>query len=241
MKPLFRYTKRPTWYLVRWLTGKRLAMTTHYHDLSIIRGDFLAPTTKIKQLLPSDELQVMEKQSGMTAVSLFGNHVHQVDYFAPYQEFGVMVPVQYRNHTGFYITHLPVSSNEARWTGVEILGLPKFKASIDFEETGEAYCCKVEADDKLIIKFEVHKLETKFEHLDIPILSFRNGQLLQTMWEVEGMIGTDNEHGGATFVLGDHQMATELGGLQLQETSIGRQFSSQAKAVLHKPTVLKTA
>jgi hypothetical protein len=218
-----------------------MVMTTHYHDLSIIRGDFLAPTAKIRQLVPSDDLQIVEKSSGMTIVSLFGNHVHRVDYFAPYGEFGVMVPVQYRNHAGFFITHLPVSTDEARWPGVKILGLPKFRADIDFQETAEAYCCKVEAGGKLIISFEVRKVEPEFEHFEIPVLSFRDGQLLRTLWEIEGKIGTSNKPGGATFALGDHPVANSLRSLEIQDMAINHQFSPQAKGVLHKPTVLKAA
>lgn len=221
--------------------GVRIRFPIRYFDLSSIVGAFPAPVAKVQEVLPSDKLKPVQPMPGTAIVALVAEEFRAVDVIGPYNEFGVMIPVAYETAgnvpglPGLYVLHLPVTSEEARLSGVEIYGFPKFLADISFEQAGEIHRCRVRAEEKDIITMEVRKSATEPQSEDIYYYAVKDGQLLRTLIRTQGQNSTSYIRGGASYTLGDHPIAEELLALEMDRTSVMHQYAPQLKCLLHLP------
>jgi hypothetical protein len=89
----------------------------------------------------------------------------------------------------------------------------------------------------LILTLEVPELPTGQETWTVDLFSILNGKVNKTLFSVEGLKGTA-EGAGASLTLGDHPVAEEMKMLDITMTSIGYEYSSDLRAILHKPIFL---
>jgi hypothetical protein len=133
-----------------------------------------------------------------------------------------------------YVCHLPVTHEYARDGGIEEWGYPKFLADITFEDLGESVRSELRAEGKHVLTLEVEKLPAKSQRMDGYIYSVKEGELLKTRSEMQGVIGISRSRGGASYTLGDHPIADELRGLGMGATASGRMYGSQVQGMLHR-------
>lgn len=237
---VMRKAKKPLWYGVNKLTGIRLQMHTHYYDLSQIVACFPAPVDKVKASLPSSKLEPVECSPGMVGVLIIANEMRHIDILEPYNEIatgvyvrlpGTNTPEQQAN----YYFHMPVTTEDACWPGVENFGFPKFLVDVTFEDTPDTWCCHLSQDGQEIFTLEAQKLATDFEAWEVLNLTQRDGTFLICGFDVQGQRGLSEADGECTCRLGDHPMAQELRATGMSQTSIWHQYIPQAQAVLQKP------
>ena len=229
-------------YTVHTLIGIHISLTTRYMEFSRISASFTAPIEMVQKILPSKKLKVVEYAPGITFVSFTASEMRQISLLEPYNEFGICIPVRYETAEsgaaipGIFVFSMPVTTEEARWGGVEIYGYPKFIAEITFNDQGKVRSCQVRASDRSIINLEVTKLETEYLEKDEYYYTVRDKQLIRSLFTVKGQFGTTDLLGGAYFTLGDHPIVDELRELSIEGISIRHEYVSYVEGVLHKPS-----
>lgn len=234
-------------------TGVRIWLPIRYYDLSWINAIFPAPAAKVQRLLPSNKLKPILLAPGIAVVALSGFEYRKSD-LNPYNEFVVAIPVQYEplvnipglpllfhpvlspqwyRKFGMYVHHLPVTTQLALDSGVEIYGYPKFIAEISFEETDDMRRCRLRAEGKEIVVLEVKKSATKARSISFYTYTVKNGQLLRTLIQTQGQYCITRFPGGASYTLGDHPIAEELKTLGMGKTAMGRIYAPQLQSLLH--------
>lgn len=222
-------------------SGIRVNFPIRYFDSSRISASYPASITKVQKSLPSEKLKPVQIKPGTTAISLAAYEHRHIEGYEQYNEFGISVPVQYKTAdkdpglSGIYVLHLPVTTEETRRDGVDWYGFTKFIAEIGFEDMGETRCCRVQAEGKDIITLEVKKLDTESVSRDFYVYTVKDCQLLRTLVQTHGQVGTSNLAGGASYSLGDHTIAKGLQNLEMGETVIEYSYTAQMQMMLHKP------
>ena len=230
-------------------SGRVMELPVRYYDWSAMMAHFPAPVAKLRELLPSQRLKPALLTPGTGLLTLAAFEYRDLACFPPYNELAIGIPVQYEpavnipalpllrqqwfSTFGLYIHHLPVTTQEAYEFGVEVWGYPKFLAEISFEETEQVRRCFLHADGKDILTLEVEKLRTKKESLDYYSYTVKGGQLLRTHIEVQGEAGMVRLRGGATFALGDHPIADQLGALNIGEKAAECLYAPRVQSMLH--------
>lgn len=230
-------------------TGVRIGLPVRYYDWSVIMAHFPAPAAKVRKLLPSDKLKPALLMPGTAVVSFAAFEYRQIADVAPYNEFGIMVPVLYKpavnipglpllfphwfKRFGLYVHHLPVTTQEAYDFGVELWGYPKFVAEISFEDEGEMRRCRLRAEGKDVMTFEVKKLATRTRLMNYYSYTVKDGQLLKTLIQTKEQSGITRFRGGASYTLGDHPIAEELRSLGMGKTAVERLYAPQVQSMLH--------
>jgi len=230
-------------------TGIRVGLPVRYYDWSAIMAHFPAPAAKVRELLPSDKLKPALLMPGTAVVSFAAFEYHEIADVAPYNEFGIMIPVLYEpvvnilglpllfphwfRRFGLYIYRLPVTTQAAYDIGVEIWGYPKFVAEISFEDVGEMRRCRLRAEGKDIMTLEVKKVATRTRLMNYYSYTVKDGQLLRTLIQIQGQVGITRFRGGASYTLGDHPIAEELRALGMGKTAVERLYAPQVQSMLH--------
>jgi hypothetical protein len=232
--------KKFGWHFVHKLTGIHLSTPTRYFDWSVMSASFPAPVSNLQEKLPKG-LVAVEFEPATITIILRAIEVRKAQGLSPYNEFAVEVPVMYQKTAvdkglpGSYVLYMPVTSEEARWGGVEIVGLPKFIAEINFEETDEIRQCNVQANKKTIVTLEVQKLTPESQAWDWYIYGVRDGKLLRTHLACKGQRGLSNTKAGASFSLGNHPIADELRALKIGNASTASEYAPMLESIEDRP------
>jgi hypothetical protein len=222
-------------------SGRRVKFPFCFIDLSRMSASFSAPANKLKGALPTERLKPVEIKPGIAMVSFAGIEYREIDRLKPYNEFGVSMPVHYKRDEnsqalpGLYVFYLPVTTEEARWGGVEFYGFPKFIAEISFEEAGEMRRCLLRAEGEDIITLEVKRLDTSLVYKDFYVYTVKEGQLLRTRVQTKGQSGTSSLPGDASYKLGNHHIAEGLQRLEIGGKAMQCSYSPKMQTILHKP------
>ena len=230
-------------------SGTVMELPVRYYDWAAIMAHFPAPVAKLRELLPSQRLKPALLTPGTGLLTLAAFEYRDLACFPPYNELAIGIPVQYEpavnipalpllrqqwfSTFGLYIHHLPVTTQEAYEFGVEVWGYPKFLAEISFEETEQVRRCFLHADGKDILTLEVEKLRTTERSMDYHSYTVKGGQLLRTHIEVQGEAGMVRLKGGASFTLGDHPIAAQLGALGIGEKAAECLYAPRVQSMLH--------
>ncbi|MDH7475782.1 MAG: acetoacetate decarboxylase family protein [Anaerolineae bacterium] len=230
-------------------TGVRIGLPVRYYDWAAIMAHFPAPAAAVRKLLPTNKLKPAQLFPGTAIVSMVAMEYRRIADVAPYNEFGIMVPVLYEptvnipglpmlfphwfKRFGLYIHHLPVTTQAAYDFGVEIWGYPKIVAEIIFEDVGQVRRCRLRAEGKDIVTLEVGKLATRARPMNYYSYTVKDGQLLRTLIQTQGQFGIARFRGGASYTLGDHPIAEELRTLGMGKTAVERLWAPQMHSMLH--------
>ncbi len=234
---------------VELFTGLRIELPVRYYDWSAIMAHFPVPAAAVRRLLPTDRLKPAQLTPGTAILSMVAMEYRQIADVAPYNEFGIMVPVLYEptvnipglpllfprwfRRFGLYVHHLPVTTQDAYDFGVEIWGYPKIVAEIRFEAAGPARRCRLRDEGKEIMTLEVKKLATRARQMNFYSYTVKDGQLLRTLIQTQGLFGLVRFRGGASYTLGDHPIAEELRALGMGKTAVECLYASQVQSMLH--------
>jgi hypothetical protein len=240
-RSVFRRVKKPMWYLVRGLTGVRIAMPIRYLDFAMVGAEFYCSAARARERMPSPRLHPVEPVPGKALVSLMGLYYRHVDILVPYSEFAITIPVAYQSAEtgesgpGLYYLHLPVTTEDARWGGVELYGFPKYLADIVFDATKTTCRCRLGVEGREILCLEVMRIATQSQSWYAVNYTVRGDQLVRSEFRAEGQLGEAEDPSAAWVALGDHPVAEELRGLEMELSCVRCQDAPQASAVLTKP------
>lgn len=240
----FRRLKRPIWLAVYRTTGRRLPASVDYRDFTAIRGDFDADARVARRLVPS-AFDVVESSPGRTTVGVAAMSYREVDIMAPYGEFVVQVPVEYHDRAGettegVFPISVPVTTEDARWGGVEIAGFPKFVADVAFESTPEGFSGTLTKDGEHVLTLAVDVEDLSPERDEELVRLFnvrRDGHVTESTFERVGTSDASDRPGGARLELGTHPLSNLLRALDVGTESVGHEFTPAASGHLRTPSV----
>jgi hypothetical protein len=214
---------------VPWRTYQ-LHVPVFYPDMMLMTVSFLAPTERIKAILPSKRLHPYRITPWHSLVSISAYMYRDCD-LGPYNEIGIDVPVTLDRPTPLfagslrklpdepmsYVHTLPVTTEIARVVGAEFAGYPKFVAQIDFADEDGWIRCDLHDNDQHVLTLCGRKLDlSRAPRVRTYPLTQRRGYILRSEF-----IGSEREMGAsrssedAKLELGDHPIAQELRELAL--------------------------
>lgn len=227
--PILKYLKRPLWVVNRKLTGGRLQANVAFRDLSMYGGFFEAPAAKVAERLPAG-FTVKQHRPGFAEVQIMAMEYRDIDILKPYREAGVTVPVTFSPGDGGppiegeFVLELPVTSEEARWTGVENYGFPKIVADVSIAAANGGRICTLRHGGRHVFTLHVDALPIESACLPMRFLNVRSdGIVVLAPFDVDGSVGEMKRAGGVTLELGYHAIADELRELDV-DLSSGRAF-----------------
>ncbi|HSD90632.1 MAG TPA: acetoacetate decarboxylase family protein [Kofleriaceae bacterium] len=211
---LFKHLKLPVSMIAR-AFRRRVEATVHYRDMSVYGGAFDAPTREVQARLPPG-FTALERSAGVSEVRITALDYRDVDWLSPYREAAVTVPVRFRATgmdpiQGWYVLQLPVTTEEARWPGVENFGFPKFVAHIQIEGEDGTQHCTVDHAGQHVLTMHVRARETSETELRDRFLTVRaDGMVVASTFDSDGELSIDPMPGGVTLELGNHAIADQL-------------------------------
>ena len=139
-----------------------------YYDSSSYALLLSASTRRVRELLPHPAMHPLEIMPGRALVALNAFQYRDSD-IDPYHEFSISFPITFaqRSVPGLgvlrrwaqgcfesYVWQLPVTTEIARWGGVELYGYPKFVADIDFRRDAAGVRCDLALDGRPILSLQ---------------------------------------------------------------------------------------
>ncbi len=227
--------------------GKRqISVPLFYYDMTTLAAFVLAPTEKVKSMLPSTGMNPYRVTPWHSTIAISAYEYRDTD-IKPYNEVAIGVPfVMHRVSPLFtgvlrktpavpmmYIHHLPVTTEIARAAGVEFAGFPKFLADVSFKCKSEWLSCSVSEGGKHILTLTGRKLKLRqLPRQRLYPITFQKDRLLRLeliLSECEG--GISKVQTDIKLELGDHQIAQELRNLKLGRI-LQYEYCPQRQAIL---------
>lgn len=226
------------WNLAFNLTGLDVSFDAQYKDWSFYLIEFKASYPEVKNLLAGRNLVPQEFSSGETRLQIVGCEMRSVQISGPYNEVSIQVPVNPLDDSpGEKFTHLflPVSTEAARWPGVDIYGFPKFMAEIDFARDKGQISCQLAEQGESILEFRMDDEVGTNKRKRWEFYGKRKGRIVKTVFELEGSIAEGGVKQIARFVLGKHEIADSIKKLLLSDEIVRTMVGHQVSGVLRKP------
>ncbi len=248
--------------IIQWdlrLPDKKLKLKTDkfklpvfYYDNTMFTAIYAASTEKVRAYLPHADMHPAEYLPGRCLVAFTAFEYRKTD-IDPYNEFSISVPITYgkrgipgltvlsqmmkRRYEAF-VWHLPVTTEIARYGGVELYGYPKFIADIKFKKGRNRIECVLSEKKAAILT------------LSGPVIPVSAGKITRykTYPFKEGVVLCGNvcinpiQHAetrktkDVELVIGrDHPICKELLGIGLSAKPIMYQYSPLTEAILFGP------
>ncbi len=237
-----RAAKKPVWHTVHRLTGTRMAMTVHYLDMAMMGGVFRLDPAQAAQLVSHDRFIPSIEQDGLARCHVTALEYRSIDILYPYNEVAVTIPGRLRGVDRdtdlHYYLHLPVTTQDALWTGVEIYGFPKYIAAIEFKESETDVVCSLTLAGQEILTLQVNKGPAQEDEWGVENLTFLQGEPLWSGFHACGPRHASDLPRGATVQFGDHPLARELRSAQMELTSVSHFYCPNIQATLSPPVKL---
>ena len=217
---------------------------TQYSDWSFCSAEYRARYQAVKELVKERGLVPRETAAGETRVQIAACEMREVQVAGAYNEVSIQVPVEsLEGDPGDRSAHLwlPVSTNAARWPGVDIYGLPKFVARIEIEREGGRIRCRLAENDALVLEFAVPERTGTQQQLTWAYYGCRKRQIVVTRFDFSGSIYAGESDQPVELVLGEHRIADVLRGLLLSERAERIVVGSALSGYLRKPVRVGTA
>ncbi|WP_276299198.1 acetoacetate decarboxylase family protein [Halorussus lipolyticus] len=223
-------------------------------EFTLTGGVFPASARRLSAGLP-DRLSPVRIAPRTGAVTLASIEYHYVGGLDPYDEFAVIVPVVADSRTdlpgaqlvgglvagsvGGYVSYLPVTTEASVALGREIWGYPKEVADIEIHDRGERRRTIVSIDGERVVSLDMRKAETSERGATMRSFTRMDGRLLGSRVALGGEFALTPLRQRASFSLGDHERADELGKLGLRERPLATLYGHRMRARLHPSRELK--
>jgi hypothetical protein len=201
-----------------------------YYDVFSMMVTYVTPLERIRAALPSPVMHPLRitPWHGVTVISAFEYSDTDI---GPYNELAVMFPVTLYKPapvlTGLlkalaegpmvYIWHLPVTTELARYLGVEHAGFPKFVADIQFDRHAGWIDCRVAEGDSHILTLRVREIQVQpGGRSRFHMANVQNGRILRLEANSQlRRLGISHNPSDVRLELGSHPMAQDLSSLGL--------------------------
>jgi hypothetical protein len=230
------------WNLVFNLTGLDVSFDVKYNDWSFYLIELKADYQGVKEILAKRRLIPREFAHGETRLQIVACQMRSVQISGPYNEVAIQVPVESLDDSPsekFAHLYLPVSTEAARWPGVDIYGFPKFIANIDFTKDENQIACQLAENEEPILEFRMDdKVGTK-KKIRWRFYGNRKQRIVITAFDLEGLILEEEPKENVKFVLGKHPIAETLKGLLLSNQIVRTMIGHDVTSILRKPVHIK--
>ncbi len=231
---------------------KTFKLPVFYYDTTSMTAIYTASTATVKKFMPHPDLYPLELTPGRCMIAFSAFEYRKTD-IGPYNEFSIAVLVT-RGKKGIpglsalgqmrrkcfhaWVWHLPVTTEIARYGGVELYGYPKFLAGIAFKRSGAFLECELTEGKKRILTLKGPVLPVKYGgRVQMKTYPVRNGVLLC------GNVCIDNiefaeARGGKGVELrtgADHPICRELSAIDLGRSAVVYQYSPVNEGILFGP------
>lgn len=236
---VFGAIKRPIFDATQALSGHRLQATTEYLDFGMYGGTFEAPAQAVQSRLPPG-FAVYERRPGVTELEIWAADYRQMDILQPYRELAVLAPVQLSRPEqlpveGTFVLQMVVTSEEARWAGVDIFGFPKFVADIDVRYRDGLVTCTCHHRGVHVLSLRVDARATQqLEDRSVFLNVRRDGRIIEANFDRSGQLGQGDEPGGVGIELGDDAIADQLRAIGVRLNTGRAIYLPHCHGVLHK-------
>ncbi len=211
-------------------SAPNVELPIHYVESSMMTVAYAAATSRLQALTPAG-MRVVELVPGRAPLAIIC-----FDYTAtsigPYGEIGIGWPVVDSTRwqppllplllerrwprMGWWVHHLPVTTEVALRAGRSIWGYPKFLAEIGFEWHGPRRICTLAADGSEILRVALDtRLPARPSRFPLKTYSVLDDQLLATTIDVDAVGIRRQVRVSAELTLGAHPVGRELAELDL--------------------------
>jgi len=230
------------WNLVFNLTGLDVSFDVKYNDLSFYLVEVKADYQGVKEILAKRLLVPKEIAPGETRLQIVACQMRSVQISGPYNEVAIQVPVESLDNSPsdkFAHLYLPVSTEAARWPGVDIYGFPKFIAKIDFTKDENQIACQLSENEEPVLEFRMDdkvgtKQQTRWE-----FYGNRKQRIVITAFDLEGLFLEEETNENVKFILGKHTIAETLKGLLLSNEIVRTMIGHEVTGILRKPVQIQ--
>ncbi len=236
---LLGLASRPLWLAVHAITGRRFQASVEYLDLGMYGGFFEAPADAVQQRLPAG-FQVVARRPGWTELELWCAEYRRIDMLRPYNELAVIAPVRYSRPgevelEARFVLHMPVTTEQARWGGVDNYGFPKTLADIRIVDRGSSKHCSVHQAGRHVLSMQVDVESTEPFEEHSTCLSVRDdGLVIASTFDLAGERSEQERAGGVSLELGPHAIADQLEQIGLRPHTGRALYIPRARARLGK-------
>ncbi|TAL34011.1 MAG: hypothetical protein EPN93_12520 [Spirochaetes bacterium] len=234
------------------LKKKEFRLPVFYYDNSSLTAIFTASTKKVLPFLPDPRMHPAEVMPGRCLVAFTAFEYRKTD-IDPYNEFSIAVIVSYgkrpipgltvlsqmrRKCYDAYVWHLPVTTEIARYGGVELYGYPKILAKIDITRGRDAAECVLSEKKTHILTLRGPVLHTKpggiIRYRTYPV---REGvTLCGNVYSLHHQFAETRSTKGVSLTLGtDHEICRQLRSVGLSEKALMYQYSPLNESILFGP------
>jgi hypothetical protein len=149
-----------------------------------------------------------------------------------------MVPVHFAQEgmpplAASFVLEMPVTSEEARWAGVDNYGFPKIVADIAIVDEGSHTRCQVHHRGVHVLTLSVQPRTAKPFQQPLTLLNVRDDhRVVKCVFDVSGERSIDSGRGGVSLELGHHAIAEELRQIGLRTAGGRALHAPHVRAVL---------
>ena len=232
--------------------GFKGKLPVFYYDNTSMTAIFTASTKKAMKYLPHQDMHPVELFPGRCLVGFSAFEYRKTD-IAPYNEFSISILISFagrpvpgitilsnmgRRCFHAYVWHLPVTTEAARYGGVELYGYPKFIADIVFKREKDYLECSLSEKGSRILTLRGRKQSTSPGRiLRFKTYSMKDGiPLCANIYTnpLEFRQTMDKDAAGLELGSG-HAIAEELNGIGLSKKPIVFQYIPLNEMVLFGP------
>ena len=257
--PFFkRFTLRPAPAPLRLsdTIEKTYRFPTFYGNVTTAIGIFLCDYAKAKARLPHPAMKPVRMPGGRAVVTFSCYEYKNVMNVPPYNEVAMTIPVLvdapldlpvlpllWGGYPGFgyYVMHMPVTSQENQIRGTKLWGLPKVTEEIDLrEEGGDCVTTCIDEGGRPYFTLRV-PMSGKAKQFDVSawIYSMREPKLVRGRTNFQGNFQVTKRggfHVGRTYLeTAEHGVGAVLRGLDLDPTPFQTRYAKPVNAAFDLP------
>lgn len=223
-----------------------------YYDNTSMTAAFMASTAEVKKLLPDPDMHLIEVMPGRCVVTFTAFEYRDTD-IDPYNEFSIGFMISHgkkrlpampllssllNSDYSVYVWQLPVTTEIARWGGVELYGFPKFVADINFDRSAKKTTCKLSHNGQHILTLDAKKIKTSLTEKPLRFRAFSmldGNPMCANVYTNRLQYGQSMMPNAAKLTLGDHPIAQTLKSLKLSSFPLMLQYIPQNELALFGP------
>jgi hypothetical protein len=221
-----------------------------YREVSYLGVFLLAPLHKIRDLLPSKRMYPLRLTPWHSMFTITATEYKDSDV-GPYNQVSVGIPFVLDKQTPvftgilhkapevphIYTLHLPVTTELARVSGIEMANYPEFLAEIRFSKEENWINCKADSDGKNILSLSGKNLPVKpFPRQRVFPVTQKNDQLLRSEFNFsDAAAGVSKKQSDVKLEFGNHPIGQRLKDLYAGKV-LQYQYYPSGQAILSSPT-----
>lgn len=224
----------------------------YYYDNSSLTLIHTASTARVRPYLPDPRMHPLELTPGRCLVAFTAFEYRKTD-IDPYNEFSIAILINFDkavipglsvlrqllgNVFHAYVWHLPVTTEIARYGGVELYGYPKFIADIAFTRTGGQVECTLSENGRLVLRLLGRELPAgPGKTVRFKTYPVKDGiTLCGNVYTRHVRFAESRRRADSGLTVGtDHPISAELRGIELSEKPLVYQYSAENESILFGP------